>query len=91
MKNFLALGLALLGVIVMLYAGLNGLTKDHSYGFFFLFIGSITTIGLGMDLVSHLKTLIRKSWKHVIQKRLATKSAKKGFATTLPFRLPALW
>jgi ABC-type multidrug transport system permease subunit len=61
MKHFLLLALALVGVIIVLYAGLNGLTKNHSYGFFFVFIGSLTTIGLGIDVVSHLKTHIRKN------------------------------
>jgi hypothetical protein len=61
MKHFLLLALALVGVIILLYAGLNGLTKDHSYGFFFIFIGSLTTIGLGIDVTNHLKIRIRKN------------------------------
>jgi hypothetical protein len=61
MKNFLLLTLALLAVFAMLYAGLNGLTRDHSYGFFFTFTGAITTIGLGMDVVNQLKISIRKA------------------------------
>lgn len=60
-KNLLTFSLALLTVIVMLYAGLNGLTNDHSYGFFFTFIGAVTTIGLGLDVVNHLRLQIRKS------------------------------
>jgi len=55
------LGLALAAVIIILYAGLNGLMKDHSYGFFFTFIGAITTIGLGIDVVNHLKIHVRKN------------------------------
>jgi hypothetical protein len=61
MKHFLLLALALVGVIILLYAGLNGLTKDHSYGFFLIFIGSLTTIGLGIDVTNHLKIQIRKN------------------------------
>jgi Trk-type K+ transport system membrane component len=61
MKNFLVLTLALLALIVLLYAGLNGLMKNHSYGFFFTFIGAITTVGLGLDVVNHLKIHIRKN------------------------------
>jgi Trk-type K+ transport system membrane component len=61
MKNFLLLTLALIAVIVLLYAGLNGLTKNHSYGFFFTFIGAITTIGLGLDVVNQLKIHVRKN------------------------------
>ena len=61
MKNLLLLSLALLAVIVILYAGLHGLTKDHSYGFFFIFIGAFTTIGLGMDVVNHLRIQVMKN------------------------------
>ena len=60
-KNLLTFSLALLAVIVMLYTGLNGLTNDHSYGFFFTFIGAVTTIGLGLDVVNHLRLHIRRS------------------------------
>jgi hypothetical protein len=61
MKNFFLLSLALVAVITLLYAGFNGLVKDHSYGPFFTFIGAITTIGLGIDVVNHLKIHIRKN------------------------------
>lgn len=61
MKNFFVLTLALVAVIAILYAGLNGLTKDHPYGFFFLFVGALTTVGLGIDVVSHLKIHVRKN------------------------------
>jgi len=61
MKKFLLLSLALLGVIVLLYAGLNGLTKDHTYGFFFTFTGALTTIGLGIDVVNQLRIQERKN------------------------------
>jgi len=61
MKNFLQFGLALMAVIITLYTGVNGLMKDHSYGFFFTFIGGLTTIGLGMDVVNHLKLRMRRA------------------------------
>lgn len=61
MKNFLLLGLALAAVIVLLYAGLNGLTNNHSYGTVFTFIGSLTTIGLGIDIVNQLKLRERRN------------------------------
>ena len=60
-KTFLLLSLVLLAVIVILYAGLTGLTQDHSYGIIFTFIGGVTTIGLGMDVVNHLKVHVRKT------------------------------
>lgn len=61
MKNILLLSLAFVAVTVSLYAGLHGLTKNHSYGLFFLFTGAITTIGLGIDVVNHLKIHVRKT------------------------------
>jgi hypothetical protein len=61
MKNFLLFGLAVLAVMLMLFAGLQGILNDHSYGSVFTFIGAITTIGLGIDVVNHLKIRIRKS------------------------------
>jgi hypothetical protein len=61
MKNIFLFSLALVAIIITLYAGLHGLAKNHSYGFFFLFTGAVTTIGLGIDLVNHLKIHIRKN------------------------------
>lgn len=61
MKSYLMFSLALLTVVALLYAGLNGMVKDHSYGFFFTFIGGITTVGLGLDVVNHLKIQVRKA------------------------------
>lgn len=61
MKNYLMFSLALLAVVIMLYAGLNGLIKHHSYGFFFTFVGGITTVGLGLDVVNHLKVQVRRA------------------------------
>jgi hypothetical protein len=60
MKKLLVLLLALVAVITILYAGLNGLIKNHSYGLFFTFVGAITTIGLGLDVVNHLKIEVQK-------------------------------
>ena len=61
MKNSFLLSLALVAVIVVLYAGVSGLIKNHSYGPFFTFVGGITTIGLGLDVVNHLRITVRKS------------------------------
>jgi len=60
-KNLLLLSLAFLAVIALLYTGLNGMTENHSYGFFFTFVGGVTTIGLGMDVVNELRIRVRKS------------------------------
>lgn len=61
MKNILLFSAAVIAVIAMLYAGYEGLLHNHAYGFFFTFIGAITTVGLGIDVVNHLKIRIRKS------------------------------
>ena len=61
MKNLFLLSLTLVAVIITMYAGLHGVMKNHSYGFFFLFTGAITTIGLGIDVVNHLKVQVQKS------------------------------
>jgi hypothetical protein len=61
MKNIFLFSLALFAIIITLYAGLHGLAKNHSYGFFFLFTGALTTIGLGIDVMNHLKIHIRKN------------------------------
>lgn len=55
------LGIAFLAVIALLYTGLNGMTQNHSYGFFFTFIGALTTIGLGLDVVNHLRLHLKKA------------------------------
>ncbi len=61
MKKFALLGLALIAVIIILHTGVQGLINDHAYGSFFTFIGALTTIGLGIDVVSHLEMGIRKN------------------------------
>lgn len=61
MKNILLFSAAILAVVVMLYAGYEGLVRNHSYGSFFTFIGAVTTIGLGIDVVNHLRIRLRKS------------------------------
>ena len=61
MKKFALLGLALIAVIIILHIGVQGLINDHAYGSFFTFIGALTTIGLGIDVVSHLEMGIRKN------------------------------
>lgn len=59
-KNLLLFSLALVAVIVMLHTGLDGLLNNHSYGIFLTFIGGITTIGLGLDVVNHLRLHVRR-------------------------------
>lgn len=57
MKKWMVFGLALLCVLVMLYAGLDALSNHQSRtGMFFTFVGSMTVIGLAIDLINHLRT-----------------------------------
>lgn len=61
MKNLTILGLALVLVAVMLFAGVNGIVRNHSYGPFFIFLAACTATGLSMDITRHIKERIRKS------------------------------
>lgn len=61
MKKIFVFLLVLLAVIVTLYAGLKGLIQNHAYGTIFIFVGAITTVGLGLDVVNHLKVEVRRN------------------------------
>jgi hypothetical protein len=61
MKNLTVLCLAVVAVIVMLYAGFDGLMKNYSYGPFVTFIGGCTAIGVAMDVSSHIQKRLRRS------------------------------
>lgn len=61
MKNVILFSLCLLVTGIILYIGLHGLDHHHQYGSFLTFIGAITTVGLGIDIVNHIQTGIRKS------------------------------
>jgi hypothetical protein len=61
MKNLTVLSLAIIGVIVMLYAGFDGLTKNYAYGPFITFIGGCTAVGVGIDVFNHIQVRIKKS------------------------------
>ncbi len=56
MKQLMVFGMALLAVLIMLYAGFDALSKNQDRsGLFLTFVGSMTIIGLVIDLVNHLK------------------------------------
>ncbi|MBT1703991.1 hypothetical protein [Chryseosolibacter indicus] len=61
MKNLTVLLLAIIAVVTMLYAGVDGLTKNYSYAPFITFIGACTAIGLAIDVFNHIQFRIRKS------------------------------
>jgi hypothetical protein len=57
MKKWMVFGLALLCVMVMLYAGYDALSNHHNRtGLFFTFVGSMTVIGLAIDFINHLRS-----------------------------------
>ncbi len=61
MKHVILFGLCLLVTGITLYIGLHGLDHHLPYGTFLTFIGAITTVGFGIDIVNHIQTGIRKS------------------------------
>jgi hypothetical protein len=61
MKNLAVLCLALILVAVMLYAGVNGVIRDHAYGPFFIFLAACTATGLSLDVTKMIKERIRRS------------------------------
>ena len=55
------LTLAIVAVIVMLYAGVDGMMRHYSYGPFVTFIGVCTALGVGIDLFNHIQLRLRKN------------------------------
>jgi hypothetical protein len=61
MKNLTVLCLAIVTVVLMLYAGYDGMSKNYSYGPFITFIGVCTAVGVAIDLFNHIQVRLRKS------------------------------
>jgi hypothetical protein len=61
MKNYKYLSLAILAVVVMLYAGIDGIINQYSYGPFVTFVGGCTAVGVAIDLIQHVQLSLRKS------------------------------
>jgi hypothetical protein len=61
MKNLTVLSLAVVAVLLMLYAGFDAMAKSYSYGPFLIFIAVCTAIGVGIDLFNHIQVRLRKS------------------------------
>jgi hypothetical protein len=61
MKNLTVLFLALVLVAVLLYAGVNGVIRNHSYGPFFIFLAACTATGLSFDITRFVKERLRKA------------------------------
>jgi hypothetical protein len=56
MKDLTVFGLTLAGIASVLFIGANGLSSNHSWGPFFIFIGACSTIGFTIDIFNHFKT-----------------------------------
>ena len=61
MKNLTVLGLVIVLVGVLLYAGVNGIQRDHSYGPLFIFLAVCTSVGFSLDVRNLVKERIRRS------------------------------
>lgn len=61
MKNITIFSLAILGVGVMLYMGIAGMSHNPKLGLLFIFVGCSTGVGLSLDIANHLKERVRKS------------------------------
>jgi hypothetical protein len=61
MKNLTLLALVIVAVAVMLFAGVNGIMRDHSYGPFFVFVAVCTAAGLSLDITKMIRERIRKA------------------------------
>lgn len=57
MRKWMVFALAFLCVVTMLYAGFDALSnRQERMGMFFTFVGTMTVIGLAIDIINHLKT-----------------------------------
>ena len=61
MKNAIVLILAIIAVGVMVYAGVNGISRDHATGPFFIFLAACCATGLSMDVTRVVKEKIRRN------------------------------
>jgi hypothetical protein len=61
MKNFTVLGLAIVLVGVLFYAGVNGIMRDHASGPLFIFLAICTGTGLSLDVRRLVKERVRRA------------------------------
>ena len=61
MKNWIVLVLAMVAIGVMVYAGINGITRDHATGPFFIFLAACCATGLSMDLSRVVREKIKNN------------------------------
>lgn len=57
MKKWMVFVLAFAGVMLLIYAGVDALSRHQErMGMFLTFVGGMTVIGLALDVIKHLKT-----------------------------------
>jgi hypothetical protein len=61
MKNVIVFVLALTLIIVLFYAGINGIVRGHSYGPFFIFLGICAGAGLAIDALKLYREKVRQA------------------------------
>jgi hypothetical protein len=61
MKNVIVFVLALTLVVVLFYAGVNGMLRGHSYGPFFIFLGICAAVGLALDATKLYREKVRQA------------------------------
>lgn len=61
MKNLTMLFLVVVLIIVLTYAGINGIMHDHATGPLFIFLAVCTATGLTIDLNRFVKERVRRN------------------------------
>lgn len=55
MKNLKVFGLALAGIVAIMYTGINSLTVNSAWGPFFIFIAACAGVGFTIDLFNYFR------------------------------------
>jgi hypothetical protein len=55
MKNLKVFGLALAGIVAIMYLGINSLSANSGWGPFFIFIAACAGIGFTIDVFNHFR------------------------------------
>jgi hypothetical protein len=61
MKNLTMLFLVVVLVVVLAYAGINGLMNDHATGPLFIFLAVCTATGLSLDINRLVRERVRRN------------------------------
>lgn len=61
MQSVKVFGLSILAVVIIILMGVQQLPINQNLGLFFVFVGGCTSIGILLDLITHIKGKIRKN------------------------------